>query len=50
MINMQQEHKLPNNRHRYSENPQAVHEAHLQDLTGSTWRAVTAQKTTEPAI
>ena len=41
---MQQEHTLPNNRHQYSENPQAVHEAHLHDLTVSTRCAVTAQK------
>jgi hypothetical protein len=48
MINMQQEHKLPTNTHQYSKNPDALHEAHLHNLTVSTWCAVTAQKITEP--
>jgi hypothetical protein len=50
MINMQQEHKLPNNRYQYSENPHAVHDAHSHDRTVSTRCAVTAQKITESAV
>jgi len=48
MINMQQEHKLPTNTHQYSKNPHTLHEAHLHNLTVSTWCAVTAQKIIEP--
>ena len=47
---MQQEHKLPNNRHQYSENPHRVHKAHLHNLTAGTWCAVTTEKIIEIAI
>jgi hypothetical protein len=50
MINIQQEHKLPKNSHQCSENPHAVHESNLHDLTVSSWCAATVQKIKEPTI